>query len=160
VLRRDVEVLVLGPLRRMLKIVDRYARNPLVQTNVSRRSSKRRLQSNNANDDDDTFSSGGGSCRDDNDAANEELGSFETEQLITAVAKITDLLRKCWGVAGADIISTNLATQEGALSEVFNPTVPGKSVYALFGFACIGGKFICQACPRPFLTIVYLKRYI
>ena len=47
------------------------------------------------------------------------------------------MLRKCWGVAGADIISTNLATQEGALAEVFNPTVPGKSVYALFGFAAI-----------------------
>ena len=55
------------------------------------------------------------------------------------MAKITDLLRKCWGVAGADIISTNLATREGALTEVFNPTVPGKSVYALFGFAAIGG---------------------
>lgn len=68
-----------------------------------------------------------------------ELGSYETEQLLTAVAKITDLLRKCWGVAGADIISTNLSTREGALTEVFNPTVPGKSVYALFAFAAIGG---------------------
>jgi hypothetical protein len=32
-----------------------------------------------------------------------------------------------------------LSTQEGTLTEVFNPTVPGKSVYALFGFAAIGG---------------------
>ena len=32
-----------------------------------------------------------------------------------------------------------MATQEGALTEVFNPTVPGKSVYALFGFAAIDG---------------------
>ena len=31
VLQRDAEVLVLGPLRRMLKIVARYARNPLAQ---------------------------------------------------------------------------------------------------------------------------------
>ena len=69
----------------------------------------------------------------------DELGNFETNQLINAVAKIADLLRKCWGVAGAGIISTNLATQEGALTEVFNPTVPGKSVYALFGFAAIKG---------------------
>jgi hypothetical protein len=80
-----------------------------------------------------------GESSEDDDAATLEVGSFETEQLITAVAKITDLLRKCWGVAGADIISTNLATQEGALTEVFNPTVPGRSVYALFGFAAIGG---------------------
>jgi len=65
------------------------------------------------------------------------LGSYETEQLNTAVNKITDLLRKCWGVAGADIISTNLSTREGALTEVFNPTVAGKSVYALFAFASI-----------------------
>lgn len=43
------------------------------------------------------------------------------------------------GVAGADIISANLATREGALTELFNPTVPGQSVYALFGFAAIGG---------------------
>jgi hypothetical protein len=69
----------------------------------------------------------------------DRLGSFETNQLINAIAKIADLLRKCWGVAGADIISTNLATQEGTLTEVFNPTVPGKSVYALFGFAAIDG---------------------
>jgi hypothetical protein len=136
VLRRDVEVLVLGPLRRMLKIVDRYARNPLLQTKISRRSSHRRLHSTQDSDDDTVLSDGSG---DDNRITSEELGSFETEQLITAVAKITDLLRKCWGVAGADIISTNLSTQEGALTEVFNPTVPGKSVYALFGFAAIGG---------------------
>ena len=69
----------------------------------------------------------------------DRLGKFETEQLINAIAKIADLLRKCWGVAGADIISTNLAAQEGTLTEVFNPTVPGKSVYALFGFAAIDG---------------------
>jgi hypothetical protein len=80
-----------------------------------------------------------GESSEDDEAAALEVGSFETEQLITAVAKITDLLRKCWGVAGADIISTNLATQEGAFTEVFNPTVPGRSVYALFGFAAIGG---------------------
>lgn len=42
-------------------------------------------------------------------------------------------------MAGADIISTNLASREGALAEVFNPTVPGKSVYALFAFAAIKG---------------------
>ena len=53
------------------------------------------------------------------------------------MTKITDLLRKCWGVAGADIISSNLARQEGGLTTYFNPTVPGKAVYALFAFATI-----------------------
>jgi hypothetical protein len=101
VLRRDVEVLVLGPLRRMLKIVDRYARNPLIQTKISHQRSPghRRLHSSRKSEEDDTASFSG-SDDDDDSTMEEELGSFETEQLITAVAKITDLLRKCWGVAG------------------------------------------------------------
>lgn len=144
VLRRDAEVLVLGPLRRMLKIVARYAQNPLVQPRLGRlRSSRRKLSqrvisndsiSSTSSDSSDTAEGGRNSAwRNDSFA----LGSYETEQLIAAVTKITDLLRKCWGVAGADIISTNLATREGELTEVFNPTVPGKSVYALFAFAAI-----------------------
>lgn len=66
-----------------------------------------------------------------------QLGTFETGQLINAVTKITELLRKCWGVAGAGIISSNLARQEMGLSTYFNPTVKGKAVYALFAFAAI-----------------------
>ena len=69
--------------------------------------------------------------------SNEQLGTFETEQLITAVTKTTDLLRKCWGVAGAGIISSNLASEEGGLTTYFNPTVPGKAVYAVFAFVSI-----------------------
>jgi Adenylate and Guanylate cyclase catalytic domain len=146
VLRRDAEVLVLGPLRRMLKIVARYAKNPLMPaTKIKRRRpiaasfNKRRSVSGG-----DNHSDGSSSDSDDDDSDNDDvvyggsdaLGSYETEQLITAVTKITDLLRKCWGVAGADIISTNLDSQEG-LKHVFNPTVAGKKVYALFAFAAI-----------------------
>mmetsp|Transcript_3914 Transcript_3914/g.4526 ORF Transcript_3914/g.4526 Transcript_3914/m.4526 type:complete len:705 (+) Transcript_3914:283-2397(+) len=120
IMRRDSAVFAFGPLRRMLKIVAQYAKNPLASVKAS-------------NDDSDDDKSENG----DHEALEDKLGNYETEQLISAVSKITDLLRKCWGVAGADIISTNLATQEGALTEVFNPTVPGKSVYALFGFAAI-----------------------
>eukprot|EP00547_Thalassionema_nitzschioides_P007024 CAMPEP_0194206706 /NCGR_PEP_ID=MMETSP0156-20130528/5658_1 /TAXON_ID=33649 /ORGANISM="Thalassionema nitzschioides, Strain L26-B" /LENGTH=1220 /DNA_ID=CAMNT_0038933299 /DNA_START=87 /DNA_END=3746 /DNA_ORIENTATION=- len=120
VLRRDSSMFAFGPLRRMLKIVAQYAKNPLASVKESSEES------------DDEASEHGG-----HGAPENKLGNYETEQLINAVSKITDLLRKCWGVAGADIISTNLATQEGALTEVFNPTVPGKSVYALFGFAAI-----------------------
>ena len=70
----------------------------------------------------------------------EEIGSFETEQLINAITKIADLLRKCWGVAGAGVISSNLArTKDGKTFVGFNPTVPGKRVYALFGFVAING---------------------
>jgi hypothetical protein len=74
---------------------------------------------------------------DDDETSDKQLGTYETEQVISAVTKITDLLRKCWGVAGAGIISSNLATKEGGLAAYFNPTVPGKAVYALFAFVSI-----------------------
>jgi len=75
----------------------------------------------------------------DRDDESRQLGNYETEQLINAIAKIADLLRKCWGVAGAGIISTNLARTKEGKTVVFNPTVPGKRVYALFGFVAING---------------------
>ncbi len=75
---------------------------------------------------------------DDNENAEQlQLGNFETDALINTVTKITDLLRRCWGVAGANIISANLARQEGGLSSSFNPTVPGEAAYALFAFVGI-----------------------
>jgi hypothetical protein len=40
-------------------------------------------------------------------------------------------------VASADIISSNLARTEGGKTAVFNPCVPGRLVYALFGFVGI-----------------------
>lgn len=139
VLRRDAEVLVLGPLRRMLKIVAGYAKNPLIQPKLRRRRFNRNSPNKPMPDNSDATLSDSDDSLDGVEATDNDLGNYETEQLINAVSKITDLLRKCWGVAGADIISTNLATREGALTEVFNPTVPGKSVYALFGFAAING---------------------
>jgi class 3 adenylate cyclase len=70
-------------------------------------------------------------------SGDKKIGSFETERLITAISKITDLLRKCWGVAGAGIISANLARNPTGDTVVFNPTVPGKLVYAIFAFVGI-----------------------
>jgi hypothetical protein len=121
----------------MLKKVAQYAMNPLIQSRTrvgrtSHRYSKSRSRSIGRSNDD--FS---GSASDSSSDDELELGSYETEQLISAVNKITDLLRKCWGVAGAGIISENLARTEAGATVVFNPTVPGKSVYALFGFAYI-----------------------
>lgn len=129
VLRGDAGQLVLDPLRRMLKIVLRYASNPLAQAESKRKKKKARSVS----DDDMTIDS-------DSDieyAEKNELGNYETEQLIRAIARITDLLRKCWGVAGANIISTNLARTQDGKTVLFNPTVAGRRVYALFGFCGI-----------------------
>eukprot|EP00594_Rhizosolenia_setigera_P021190 CAMPEP_0178980276 /NCGR_PEP_ID=MMETSP0789-20121207/26395_1 /TAXON_ID=3005 /ORGANISM="Rhizosolenia setigera, Strain CCMP 1694" /LENGTH=1092 /DNA_ID=CAMNT_0020670649 /DNA_START=112 /DNA_END=3388 /DNA_ORIENTATION=+ len=108
-LDRDARRLVIGPLKRMLKIVIHYAHNPLTPVPAA---------SNDRKDKD-------------------QLGNYETEQLINTITKITDLLRKCWGVAGAGIISSNLAKVKGGSTVEFNLCVPGKSVYALFGFAGI-----------------------
>jgi len=83
-----------------------------------------------------------GSKNDDDDMTQidaKEIGNYETEQLISAITKIADLLRKCWGIAGAGIISSNLARTVDGKTVVFNPTVPGKRVYALFGFVAING---------------------
>jgi len=110
VLYDDAGRCVLDPLRKMLKIVLQYASNPL-----------------------DNSQMGMGTDKNDQN----QLGSYETEQLLNAVTKITDLMRKCWGVAGAGIISSNLARTEDGKSVSFNPCVPGKRVYALFGFASI-----------------------
>ena len=70
----------------------------------------------------------------DDDETIQQLGNFETDALVNTVTTITDLMRRCWGVAGANIISANLARQEGGLASNFNPTVPGEAAYALFAF--------------------------
>lgn len=89
-MRRDAEDLVLAPLRSMLKIVARYARNPLAQAATSGGDNRSVISDSESEASTSHESDGEGSDGD-------GFGTYETEQLITAVAKITDLLRKCWG---------------------------------------------------------------
>jgi hypothetical protein len=63
-------------------------------------------------------------------------GDYETQVVQLAIEKITALLRIGFGVAGAEIISSNMAV-EGNGSACLNPMIPGKRVYALFGFCDI-----------------------
>ena len=85
----------------------------------------------------------------------DKLGSYETGQLITAVTKITDLLRKCWGVAGAGIISANLERKDDGDTVGFNPTVPGQMVYALFAFAGINDfSNLLRALDREVMMLI------
>ncbi len=88
-LRRDAEDLVLGPLRSMLKIVARYAKNPLAQAESSSKDHQSVFS------DSESEASAHGS--DGEGSEGDGFGTYETEQLINAVAKITGLLRKCWG---------------------------------------------------------------
>jgi hypothetical protein len=85
VLRKDATSSVLGPLRSMLKIVARYAKNPLAETPLGKDHSVVSDSESEAYDEED------------DDSQSNELQTDETEQLVRAVAKITDLLRKCWG---------------------------------------------------------------
>lgn len=95
-LRKDAEDLVLGPLRSMLKIVARYAKNPLSQAALSK-------DNQSVISDSESEASSHGS--DGKGSEGDGFGTYETEQLITAVAKITDLLRKCWGTLEFCLIS-------------------------------------------------------
>ena len=69
-------------------------------------------------------------------------GDYETQVIQLAIEKITALLRIGFGVAGAEIISSNMAV-EGGGSASLNPMIPGKRVYALFGFCDIMSFDLC-----------------
>ena len=69
-------------------------------------------------------------------------GGYETQVVQLAIEKITALLRVGFGVAGAEIISSNMAV-EGGGSACLNPMIPGKRVYALFGFCDILSFDLC-----------------
>ena len=148
-LRYDASRYVIAPLRKMLKIVLRYAENPLAGAPTNDDSTPvSELRIDDLNSDGLDIVDGKGK--------NSKLGSYETEQLITAVTKITNLLRKCWGVAGAGIISSNLArNKDGKNTVVFNPTVPGKIVYAIFGFAGINDfSHLLRSLDKDVMTLI------
>jgi len=69
---------------------------------------------------------------------------FENAQLLNTISKITALLTRCWGKAGASIIKNCLDTSDdfgddqasSSLSAitVFDPSSAGRPIYALFAF--------------------------
>lgn len=124
------------------------AEKPLSQQSDQKKKRKQKKANAESGDDDSNSDADKGSD-------NIQLGNYETEQLISAIAKIADLLRKCWGVAGAGIISTNLARTEEGMTVMFNPTVPGKRVYALFGFVTIDGfSDMLRALDRDVMILI------
>lgn len=62
---------------------------------------------------------------------------YETMQVQVAIQKITTLLRVGFGIAGAEIISSNMSVEGGRNNSVLDPMIPGKRVYAIFGFCDI-----------------------
>jgi hypothetical protein len=65
------------------------------------------------------------------------VGEYETHAIEVAIKKMTALLRVGFGVAGADIISANMKVEEDGGTAVLHPMIPGKRVYAIFGFCGI-----------------------
>jgi len=72
-----------------------------------------------------------------------KTGRYETRVVQTAIQKITALLRVGFGVAGADIISTNMAVDSEGSGVVLEPMIPGNRVYAIFGFTDIHAFDYC-----------------
>lgn len=70
-------------------------------------------------------------------------GQYETRVVQIAIQKITALLRVGFGVAGADIISTCMAVEGEGSGAVLDPMIPGKRVYAIFGFTDIHAFDFC-----------------
>eukprot|EP00563_Minutocellus_polymorphus_P005988 CAMPEP_0181030934 /NCGR_PEP_ID=MMETSP1070-20121207/5976_1 /TAXON_ID=265543 /ORGANISM="Minutocellus polymorphus, Strain NH13" /LENGTH=909 /DNA_ID=CAMNT_0023108303 /DNA_START=170 /DNA_END=2896 /DNA_ORIENTATION=- len=111
----DAQKLVLAPIENMMEMVNLVAEDPLEEFDFSHHMS----QTNGAG------------------------GQYETRVVQIAIQKITALLRVGFGVAGADIISTNMAVGEGEGSAVLEPMIPGKRVYAIFGFTDIHAFDYC-----------------
>ena len=101
--------LVVGPIERMLKVVDIVS--------IS-------LQSLSAD----------GNKKNKDDAGENDETAFETSFLEEAVLKMAELLNMGYGAAGAEIIQRNLGLSEGAAVETF---VAGRKMYAVFAFCDI-----------------------
>jgi len=73
----------------------------------------------------------------------EETGQYETKVIQLAIQKITTLLRVGFGIAGAEIISMNMRMDEGRGGSALDPMIPGKRMYAIFGFCDIHEFDMC-----------------
>jgi hypothetical protein len=138
VLTNDSKALVISPLRRLLEVVFSFARNPLDPVTV-----KEDVL------DDDIYESP--SClrrlllwmARESTPEDDMMDYFETEQLTKTIQKITNMLKVCWGIAGARIISDSLDSGcnfndgFGDTITVFNRGEKGRPVYAIFGFFLI-----------------------
>ena len=80
-------------------------------------------------------------------------GEYETRLLENTIEKITGLLRVGFGEAGAGIISSNLKFEDN--TSVIDPLIPGKRVYAIFGFCEIHGfEDINESLGKEVMTFV------
>jgi len=68
---------------------------------------------------------------------------YELKVVVLAIQKITALLRIGFGEAGAEIISKNMSVESGEHNSGLDPMIPGKRMYAIFGFCDIHEFDMC-----------------
>jgi len=100
---RDAETLVIGPIERMINLVKKLSENPLASL-----------------------------YNEDHAKDAEGTDAFETQMLESTLEKISSLLQVGFGIAGAQIISSNMSSG-GDL----NVMIPGKKITSIFGFGII-----------------------
>ena len=106
-LTHDANILVVGPLERMMSMVKKLAKNPLGA--LSHDSEEEKTGSGNSS----------------------EEGEYETVMLEKSLRKIGGLLQVGFGAAGADIIAKNMGRGELRMME------PGRKITSVFGFGII-----------------------
>ena len=117
---RDARTLVLDPIERMMEKVNFIAKNPMAlcgdmeseTQGVLAMSTKKKKKKAD--------------------------GDNEAQLLETSLIQIGKLLGLCFGVAGAQIIGTNMQQKRGSNSD-FNPLVNGQKTMSIFGFCDIRG---------------------
>ena len=112
ILTHDANVLVVGPLERMMTMVKKLAKNPLGALSEE--------------DDSDTTASSRV-----HDSNEDGEGEYETVMLEKSLRKIGGLLQVGFGAAGADIIAQNMGRGELRMME------PGRKITSIFGFGII-----------------------
>merc|ERR1719230_1782997 len=110
---KDTETLVIAPIEKMVNIVKQLADDPLKKPDI-------------IDDEAEDLARG--------DKA-KNSGQLETRMLETTILKIGGLLQVGFGEAGALIIGDNMADQGDG--DVINIMIPGRKVYAAFGFVKI-----------------------
>ena len=117
-LSRDSEILVIGPLEKMVKNVKKISMNPLEAADLEEKEAENRenLERNHP----DLWQE------------YKEQNEYEPAMLEKIIVKIGTLLAIGFGEAGSDIIAAN--TKSGG---TVNPMLGGKKVVAIFGFCDI-----------------------
>ena len=117
----DAQTLILTPIEKMMELINMVADDPLEEFDFGK----------------DDLGTGG-------EGRSDQQQQYELKVVVLAIQKITALLRIGFGEAGAEIISKNMSVEAGTMiSSSLDPMIPGKRMYAIFGFCDIHEFDMC-----------------